>query len=154
MAGGCALASGPRQDLAGEHETGQHGQVATKPSQLHRRESKLSAACSPPPHALLDDPAHQHVMVHVPGNSPSLDNPAHQHVAIHLPRNASWSQKLLSQWKSWLMSPVVGTCGHLWVPAEPRGGGRRRREGKGVQPQPLCTSRSRHCWGLGPALKK
>ena len=43
---------------------------------------------------------------------------------------------------------------YLWAPAEPRGGGRRRREGKGVKPQPLCTSRSRHCWGLGPALKK
>lgn len=131
MAGGCALASGPRQDFAGEHETGQHGQVATNPSQLHRRERELSAACSPPPHALLDDPAHQHLMVHVPGNSPSLDNPAYQHVAIHLPHNASWSQKLLSQWKSWLMSPVVGTCGHLQSLGVEGGGGGK---GKGSSP--------------------
>ena len=139
MAGGRALASGPRQDLAGQPETGQRGQVATNPPQLHRRERKLSAARSPPPHALLDDPARQHLAVHVPRDSPSLDNPAYQLVAVHLPCNASWSQKLLSQGKNWLMRPILGTCGHLWVPAEPGGGGRRRREGKRVPSQPLCT---------------
>ena len=139
VAGGRALASGPRQDLAGQPETGQRGQVATNPPQLHRRERKLSAAHSPPPHALLDDPAHQHLAVQVPRNSPALDNPAYQLVAVHLPCNASWSQKLLSQGKNWLMRPILGICGHLWVPAEPGGGGRRRREGKGVQSQPLCT---------------
>lgn len=117
--------------LGGEHETG-HGQVATNPSQLHRRE-RLSAACSPPPHALLDDPRPTSTRWFLCPAARPLDSPAYQHVAIHLLRNASWSQKLLSQWKSWLMRPVVSTCGHLWVPAEPGGGG-RRREGKGQPP--------------------
>ena len=134
VAGGCALASGPRQDLAGEPETGQRGQVATNPSQLHRRERKLSAARSPPPHALLDDPAHQHLAVHVPRDSPLLDNPAYQLVAVHLPATPHGPRSSSARGRTgwWGQSLVpVGTRGCLQSLGVEGGGGGK---GKGSSP--------------------
>ena len=134
VAGGRALASGPRQDLAGQPETGQRGQVATNPPQLHRREKKLSAAHSPPPHALLDDPAHQHLAVHVPETRPPSTTPPTNswlstcRATPHGPRSSSargrtgwWGQSLVS----------VGTCGCLQSLGVEGGGGGK---GKGSSP--------------------
>ena len=102
--------------------------------QLHRRERKLSAARSPPPHALLDDPAHQHLAVHVPRDSPLLDNPAYQLVAVHLPATPHGPRSSSARGRTgwWGQSLVpVGTRGCLQSLGVEGGGGGK---GKGSSP--------------------
>ena len=134
VAGGRALASGPRQDLAGQPETGQRGQVATNPPQLHRRERKLSAAHSPTPHALLDDPAHQHLAVHVPETRPPSTTrlptrgcpPAVQRLMV--PEAPQPGEELVDEANPWYLWAPVGAC-RAW-------GWREEEEGRERGPVP------------------